>query len=190
MGSALQFPEGSWEVQLLGQRLEPGSEKCLVVRDGLSILPRWHVQHTLVDYSSTAGDWYCCMRGFFFTCFCPTKESPAARAAFTGRCLKVPVCVYCAGQLKQQKGFNRCKGVGLWSWEIMTWVLKKFMVVLDINKFKLFGLSWVTLWFSESLRDHSNHGNKLSLRYKSFLTPHTPKKKHSLLIMWQKEYEH
>lgn len=100
------------EVQLLGQWPERGSEKCLVVRNGLNIIP-CATFSTLVDCSNTAGNWNCCMWGFFFIYFCPTEESPAARAAFTGSCLEVPIRFYCAGQLRQQRVFHHCIDVGL-----------------------------------------------------------------------------
>lgn len=44
----------------------------------------WATLSTLIDCSSTAGNWYLCMQCFFFTYFCPSKEIPAARTVFTG----------------------------------------------------------------------------------------------------------
>lgn len=96
--------------------------------------PSRHVQHTSKLQQRC---WELACGVSFSYLFCPTKESPAARAAFTGRCLKVPKRVNCAGHLQQQRVFNRCKDAALWGLEIVTWVLKKLMIVLDIRKFKL-----------------------------------------------------
>lgn len=133
MGSALQFPEGSKEVRLLGWWPKLGSEKCLVAGDGLSIVP-CATFSTPTDCSSAAGNWYCCMRGFFllFYVVAPPKK---ARRAFTSRCLEVPIHVYCASQLQSHRVFNPCKDVDIRDLEIMSWVLKKLMVVLDGTSF-------------------------------------------------------
>lgn len=61
----------------------PGTGKCLILRAEWSNVP-WATLSTLADCGSTAGNWDLCMQCFFFTYFCPSKESPAARTVFTG----------------------------------------------------------------------------------------------------------
>lgn len=64
-GQCITISRGVLRCPAAGSATRVGSAKCLVVRDGLNIIP-WATFSTPEDCSNTAGNGYCCMWGFFF----------------------------------------------------------------------------------------------------------------------------